>query len=53
MRLQVDQLGFKSRICLRRFIRGLQIQNERHQRFGNKAATIMAEAPLIIGPGAV
>ena len=30
----------------------LQLQNQRHQRFGDKAAAIDAEVPMIVRPGA-
>ncbi len=50
---QPVQLGVKGGIVLRRLVSLLQIQHQRHQRFGHEAAAIGAEMARHIRPFAI
>src|SRR5262249_18778010 len=45
-------LAAEEGIVLRRGVRRLQLQNERHQRFGDKTAAIEPEMAALVGAGA-
>ena len=53
MGLQIFQLRGKGIVFLGRFVICLQIEDERHQRFGNKTTAIKSKAALFIGAGSI
>jgi hypothetical protein len=51
--LQVTvHLGLEGGILLRRVVRLLQVEDQRHQGLGDEAPAIEAEAPALVGAGA-
>ena len=52
VRVEVVELGLEGRIGLGRLVGRLQLEDQRHQRFGNEAAAENAEEAALVGSGA-
>ena len=49
---QIVEFGMEGRVFFRRLVMALQIEDQRHQRFGDEAAAENAEMPALVRAGA-
>ena len=53
MGVKIGQFGAKGRVVLGLVVGSLQVENQRHQRFGHEPSAVNAEMPLFVGAGPI